>query len=153
MSCIPRLPHGSPQTRRAAPEVPQRSQKEGGFRKGGPAPPCRCQVSKGLARACELYSTPPPRIPPDPKGCTGGAPKIPERGGFRKGGPAPPCRCQVSKGLARACELYSTPPPRIPPDPKGSPRGVPKTPERGGVQEGGARPPLQVPGKQGLGPS
>src|SRR5215472_6141860 len=79
-----------------------KSQKEGGLGRGA-RPPLHLQrgrqVSKGLARACESRSRTPLRSPSDPKGRAGGAPKVPEGGGFRKGGPAPPCIFSRVPGL------------------------------------------------------
>src|SRR5262245_12824079 len=40
VSSSPRVLQTSPETRRDAPQAPPMSQTEGGFRKGGPAPPC-----------------------------------------------------------------------------------------------------------------
>jgi long-chain acyl-CoA synthetase len=45
---------------------------------------------------------------------------------------------------ARAGESVSPGPPTSPPDPKGRAEGAPNVPDRGGVLEGGARPPLQL---------
>src|SRR5215472_833221 len=42
-------------------------------------------VSKGLARACEPVFSTPPTQHTGPKGCTEGAPQIPDRGGGSEG--------------------------------------------------------------------
>src|SRR5262249_6026423 len=50
----------------------------------------------------------------------------------------------VSKGLARACESV-IPTPKTPQiTPKGCAEGAPQVPDRGGVPEGGACPPLHL---------
>src|SRR5207302_3937728 len=81
----PRPPEPCVQVKHRSPSTPPATTKA--------APPCpstRAAVSKGSARACEL--SPPPRTTPaDPKGWTEGPPNVQEEGGFRKGGPAPPC--------------------------------------------------------------
>src|SRR5215472_7795602 len=47
------------------------------------------RVSKGLARACESVLPTPTTPHTDPKGCTEGAPDVPEEGGVLEGGACP----------------------------------------------------------------
>src|SRR5262245_4654130 len=68
----------------------------------------RDAAGRNVLRTSERVRLPwTPDVAPDPKGCAGGAPNVPNgggvpeggarpplhrgRGGFRKGGPAPPC--------------------------------------------------------------
>src|SRR5436190_17483016 len=105
-----------PQTRRDAPQAPPTSRTTGGFRKGGPAPPCagpplREQKGGGDAarrnglRPSEWVRLPcPPGVAPRPEGMRRRRPQcLGQGGGFRKGGACSPLAFPPPQGGRGNC--------------------------------------------------